>query len=263
MPIAPNEKAIQSIREFFTTKFTAPSAVNQAAEDAWRALEAPIFQQNIFASSFLAVMDHSAFTYLYVSSTVKDFFGLEASNLKEKGMGFMLSLIFPEDAIALAPIYEKSSAAVMALPREDRMYFRFDYNLRVKTLMGTVINLYQQTTPLALNDVGYPYLMLAVCSDITEFKVDDVINYKVTLNKPNEQVKVLLSGSSKENTIRLSAREKEIIEHLAHGHDSRGIATKLSISHDTVRTHRKNILEKTGAKNAVHLVRMAVANGWV
>ncbi|MFM8741228.1 MAG: hypothetical protein ACKOC0_13640 [Cytophagales bacterium] len=30
-----------------------------------------------------------------------------------------------------------------------------------------------------------------------------------------------------------------------------------------MRKHRENILQKTGAQNSVHLVRMAVANGWV
>ncbi len=60
-----------------------------------------------------------------------------------------------------------------------------------------------------------------------------------------------------------TGREKEIVHLLANGFDSNGIAEKLFISEGTVRTHRKNILQKTEARNSVHLVRMAVANGWV
>ena len=55
----------------------------------------------------------------------------------------------------------------------------------------------------------------------------------------------------------------EQIRTFLDGLDANAIAAKLFISEGTVRTYRKNILEKTGAKNSVHLIRMAVANGWV
>ena len=45
MPIAPNEKAVQKIRDFFTSKFVAPSESNQVAEDVMKALESPILGQ--------------------------------------------------------------------------------------------------------------------------------------------------------------------------------------------------------------------------
>ncbi|MBS1681753.1 MAG: response regulator transcription factor [Bacteroidetes bacterium] len=104
----------------------------------------------------------------------------------------------------------------------------------------------------------YPTLVLAICSDITEFKSTEGIYYKVTLNKPGEPVKSSLDFDSL-----LSDREKEIVQHMSEGNDAFEIAERLFISENTVRTHRKNILAKTGAKNSVHLVRMAVANGWI
>ena len=105
MVITPSEKAVQSIRELFTTKFTAPSAPNQVSEDVWRALESPFFKQHIFASSFLAVIDHSDLSYRYVSPSAKDFTGFEASELMEKGLEFFLAT--SEDTPVLLPIYEK------------------------------------------------------------------------------------------------------------------------------------------------------------
>ena len=65
------------------------------------------------------------------------------------------------------------------------------------------------------------------------------------------------------NVVAIVDREKEIVQHLADGFDAKEVGSRLFISKGTVRTHRKNILEKTGAKNSVHLIRMAVANGWV
>ena len=80
---------------------------------------------------------------------------------------------------------------------------------------------------------------------------------------PDQPTKILATGNSGESVDFLTDREREIVHQLADGHDSQTIADKLFISHDTVRTHRRNILEKTGAKNTVHLVRLAVANGWI
>ena len=262
MAITPSEVSVQNIRDFFTSKFTAPSAPNQVAEDVWKALEAPIFKQNIFASSFLGIIDHSNMSYRYLSPKALDFYGIETSVLMEKGPNFMLSLILPEDSAALFPMYEKVSNIVMSLPKEDCLHFHLDYDCRVNTPAG-MICIYQQTIPLALNDDGYPYLMLTVCSDVTEFKTDDEVHYKASLNLPGEPAKVLILGNTQRSVAPFTDREKEIVHQLADGHDSQAIADKLFISHDTVRTHRRNILEKTGAKNTVHLVRLAVANGWI
>ncbi|HVS96377.1 MAG TPA: response regulator transcription factor [Puia sp.] len=46
------------------------------------------------------------------------------------------------------------------------------------------------------------------------------------------------------NDYKLSAREKEILSHLAGGEGLKAMASALSISLDTVRTHIKNIYEK-------------------
>lgn len=262
MAIQSSEKAIQQIREFFTTKFAAPSSPNQVAEDVWRALEHPLLKNNIFASSFLGIIDQSNMSYLYLSPQVKDFFAVDASVALAKGPDFLLSMVVPEDAAILAKIYKIALPYMLALPKEERMHFQFYYDYRINSPNGD-FNLYQQTVPLVLNDQGLPYIVLAICSDTTPFKNDKAVHYKATLSLSGKPIKVLLSGNLGETTNLLTVREKEIVHHLAEGLNTDDVAEKLFISEGTVRTHRKNILEKTGAKNSVHLVRMAVANGWV
>jgi DNA-binding NarL/FixJ family response regulator len=56
----------------------------------------------------------------------------------------------------------------------------------------------------------------------------------------------------------LSPREIDIFNLVINGHTSQMIAEKLSLSHYTVDTHRKNILRKTGAKNIAGLLKYAV-----
>lgn len=57
---------------------------------------------------------------------------------------------------------------------------------------------------------------------------------------------------------RLSKREIQIIKLVAEGLTSLQIADKLFIAEHTVKTHRKNILRKTGASNTSQLVQLAL-----
>ena len=59
----------------------------------------------------------------------------------------------------------------------------------------------------------------------------------------------------------LSKREKEVVRLVALGFTGPEIADELHISHDTVRTHVRNAMEKTGARSRAHLVAKVLGNG--
>jgi len=54
----------------------------------------------------------------------------------------------------------------------------------------------------------------------------------------------------------LSKRESDILNFILEGKNSREIADLLYISLNTVHTHRRNILKKTGARSVLDLIRM-------
>lgn len=59
------------------------------------------------------------------------------------------------------------------------------------------------------------------------------------------------------NEHQITERELEVLKLLAQEFTSKQIAEKLFISERTVETHRKNLMRKTGANNAIGLVRYA------
>lgn len=59
----------------------------------------------------------------------------------------------------------------------------------------------------------------------------------------------------------LSERELEIVRMVALGHTGREIADELRIAHDTVRTHVRNAMTKSGARSRAHLVAKALGEG--
>ena len=56
-------------------------------------------------------------------------------------------------------------------------------------------------------------------------------------------------------------REREILRLLASGCSSIEIGKILFISNHTVNTHRKNLMQKAGAKNSAQLIQMAYSSG--
>lgn len=57
-----------------------------------------------------------------------------------------------------------------------------------------------------------------------------------------------------EQPIKLTIREIEVLGLIMQGFTNSEISEKLFICFETVKSHRKNILEKTGAKNTVALI---------
>ena len=61
----------------------------------------------------------------------------------------------------------------------------------------------------------------------------------------------------------LTRREKEVLRRLVNGNTNKEISSELLINESTVKTHRKNLMEKIGADNLLSLVRYACRNSLV
>ena len=62
---------------------------------------------------------------------------------------------------------------------------------------------------------------------------------------------------------RLSQRELQVLQLLAEGHSYKICAGKLSVSHDTIRFHVRNIYERLHVHSKSEAVIKALKNGWI
>jgi DNA-binding NarL/FixJ family response regulator len=67
-------------------------------------------------------------------------------------------------------------------------------------------------------------------------------------------------GSNGKNGLRLTARQDQILQLLAEGKTSRGVAVALNISVKTAETHRANIMRRLDCHSVIELVRYAIRN---
>lgn len=78
----------------------------------------------------------------------------------------------------------------------------------------------------------------------------------------NILVKSMMPSASFSEAI-LTPREKDVLYLIAEGFSTKEISEKLFISINTIETHRKNMLFKTGLRNVAHLIKWAFENGQI
>ena len=73
--------------------------------------------------------------------------------------------------------------------------------------------------------------------------------------------RALAQRDDAERLQKLTAREREVMEHAARGLHAKEIAAALGISPRTVEVHKTRLMAKLGARNIAELVRIALAGG--
>ena len=73
----------------------------------------------------------------------------------------------------------------------------------------------------------------------------------------------LLMKKRSNQPVWLTAREQELLRHIVDGYTNQQIADKMFLSVETIKTYRKNLIQKLGAKNSMALVKIAMEEKWV
>jgi len=88
-----------------------------------------------------------------------------------------------------------------------------------------------------------------LCNELSLRMLDKVLTNAVTVAEPPK------------NPYNFSRRETEVLHLLADGLTTSEIAEKLFTSKRTIETHRQNMLEKSQARNAAALIKLAMSQG--
>lgn len=92
--------------------------------------------------------------------------------------------------------------------------------------------------------------------------IENSINGDLALSREVHEI-MLKPAINNFEVPRITKREQQILQAIAQGFTSAEIAEKLFISIVTVETHRRNLLQKFGAKNMIELVRIATENNLI
>lgn len=217
-----------------------------------------------YSSTFFCVTNTQDLRFEYISKNMHACLGLDANELKEKGMREFWSRMHPEDVeLWLKAMNELMNFTLAEISVEERNQMSYTWNYRLKNADGQYVNIIQNTTPLDFDFNMKPIIGLAhytVLHNDIKMRMPITATAKYLNDAHVYETRYFNNFSEKLLSDGISNRERDVIRLLVLDYSSKDIAEKLNISHNTVDTHRRNILKKLKISSTGELVGLVKTN---
>ena len=210
----------------------------------------PVGNQFVYALSYLNN------EVLSLTGNIHRMLGYEAREVND--VDFFYSRIHPDDLDSVKSLTLK---AISACTGENRLVpmeqvFHFIYRIRRKD--GNYI-LVQRQSGLLTKDANHDMITsFGIYTDVSHLTNSQEVHAHMSGPTIPE---FRFSEPSSPGKAKFTQRERQVISLLAEGMSSKQIANELFISKETVSTHRKNILRKSGTTNSSGLMAYIFKNG--
>lgn len=220
-----------------------------------------------FERYFYSLADVSSLKVIDAGGLVEQCTGYTREEVIRKGYRLMLKVHHLQDTIRSARGGARYFKYLYQQPAHHRPYIKVNRTLDLFCKDGRKIHVLAQSLPVLFNDQMQPIYMLNIFSDITDIKSDRRYTHYIIDNSNPEQTKRIELFHKDElpptiDTV-ISPAEKRVLALMSDGKTSKQIADELFLSEHTVKTHRKNMLEKFGCENSIQLIKKAIMEGWI
>jgi len=194
--------------------------------------------------------------YIFLSDNFQLFgYDPEIINSQEIDPGYFESKIHPDDAIVLVATQNKLMEFLLSLPASERKDYKHIYEFRVRKKDGNYARFIFQQQILELDENGNPWLLLGIIDQSPDTSSSEQVKLRIINYKTGDIVPFTIAEQEKD--IKLSEREKEILELVRKGLQSKEISNKLFLSIHTVNKHRQNIMQKMNTNNVLEAIDYA------
>lgn len=217
------------------------------------------------SNAIFYLMDYRTGQFGMLSDSTKIVLGLDPKEWKKEGLNIIIDLYHKNDLkVFNEKVFPDRLNFLRTIPPTEQKNYIFTYNLRLKNAKQEYVNLRQRCCYIKSDEKGNPLITMGMLFSIENY-----------VRKENPTIQVIEKIDSKENTCsavskkiysplneatHISTREREVLLLLAEGLTSKEIAEKMFISENTVINHRKNMIWKSGVRNAAELLSYAIKN---
>lgn len=212
--------------------------------------------ENDLSTSYSCIFNWMHMRYIYVGASIKGILGYDRKEFLNEGLNFVLSIIHPDDIQQLRELYDCIFSYYYSTPPRLRPQLRFSYNFRVRTSEGNYLHILRQSTFTDFTEDGKPILEFIESTDITGFNCTMYITLRIHKISANQIYELCYIHEFSEKLYELSERENQVFEFIKLGHTTKEIASKLYLSVETIKSHRKHILSKIGARNMTSAINV-------
>ena len=158
-------------------------------------------------------------------------------------------LVHPDDLEVVRRIDKKVWEFLDTLPEEEKLTYKYIYEMRVLD-RGKYVRMIYQMRILAFKDDNF--LGMGIIDIAPEQSANTSVRFQIKNCLTDEIVPFAIESAA--DTL-LTPREREVLALAKEGMFSKEISEKLNISIHTVNRHRQNILEKLQVDNMIEAIR--------
>ena len=224
--------------------------------------------QSVFHHSIpmIYLMDYTTGKYLIVSRSVEMIMGFRSENFLQAGVPFTVDHYHKDDLkLFNEQIFPDRLAFLAKVSPEEHPNYIFSYHYRFRNKEKKYINLLQRNCFIKSDEKGNPLLSLGMVVNVDHFKSERPVIQVIeqTGSQPGEIAKTVYKKSFylQEEDRLFTPREREVLLWIAEGLTGKEIADKLFLSESTIINHRRNMQEKSNAKNVAELVSFSIRRG--
>jgi len=193
-------------------------------------------------SFFVMIVSIPSLNRYFLCKPALEYLGLNAKDYQKLGNQFFYKVMHPDDFSAI----QRGLQHFHTTPDEELLMA-----CRFKTGKLGWRWIYGANRLLCMDENSDKCEVISVFCDVEALLQDNLF-------MPKKHHIQSLSAADKRRYTTLTGREKEVLSLIAQEFSNGKIARKLHISELTVKTHRKHLLKKLGAKNSIGLVRIAI-----
>ena len=158
-------------------------------------------------------------------------------------------MVHPDDLEVVRRIDKKVWELLDTLPEEEKLAYKYIYELRVLE-RGKYVRMIYQMRILAFKDDNF--LGMGIIDIAPEQSANTSVRFQIKNCLTDEIVPFAIESAA--DTL-LTPREREVLALAKEGMFSKEISEKLNISIHTVNRHRQNILEKLQVDNMIEAMK--------
>lgn len=249
---------MEAINSFFDDRNT----VNHLSDKDFEQLKDYLSVIDAFARlsyKSVYVIDYQNQSFEYVSDNPLFLCGLSSQEVKELGYAFYFRNVKKEDLKLLMKINEAGFSFYERIPVEERKLYTISYDFHLINERNKPVLINHKLTPIFLNEKGKIWKAMCIVA-LSPNQTEG--NITISKQGCEDFWKFNLDTNTweKEQKVKLSEREFNILELSARGFTINEIAEKIFVSTDTVKFHRRKIFDKFNVQSISEALSYAKIN---
>ena len=231
-------------------------------DDAIQALQQPAFETFLSKVNMGVALIAPQGHFFFISQSFCKMLGYSREFAYSKGPTLLQQITTAHDRPLVDQLLQKSEEALRNISFTVP-YPRISFDFNILSGDGELKRVYQHVMPNAVTH-NKSFYTLCILHDFTGFKKSPVLSYRLSYLSTEETFVTLSTGQAVTPCpYLLTKSEKELLNGLAEGRTMKDMADKKSISLQTLKKHRSNLLKKTQADNMISLLKEFLINGWI